>query len=356
MQCAVWCNSFEVFTELLENGANIDATNTPTQMSLLELAASLRRLDMLRILLQRGASPDHCDENGIDVHFLCWASEDHSDKGTSATDTANVLGEYVALDPRGTWREGTILHIAAGWTDGHDIDALISCGHDVEAKNDDGETPITYAVELGNASTYLALLAHGADLDYSRSSVEKMLHKAVTMQAKTPGLEGLPLMKRKDYGLIIRHLLQHGSSDLNIAIKVDIEDEDFPASVQGHCTTPRQLAKAHGPKTEAWFLTLLLESGHPHYFTKKDKRRLHRLHSLRLGGYAPQGCIFGDDDDLSEYDDTDPSEDRTDDGDGDDDGYVYDHLQDRGGDASSIHEDTNDEVEEEQFWDAEQDL
>jgi len=353
MQYAVAHSNVEVLAELLENGANVEARLSHSQVTLLEIAAFQRHLDVLRVLLRRGASTDHCNEDGIDVQFFCWCSEDHSNKGISATETANVLSEYVALDPQATWDDSTILHIAAACADGHDIDALISCGHDVEAKDDDNLTPIACAVQYGNASAYFALLAHGADLNYSWSSVEEMLHRAMTCQAQMPNLTFLPFPEEADYESIVRHILKHGSPDLNIAIRVRLGDEDYPPSVHGHSTTPRQLAEACGPKIEAWFLTLLLESGHPDYFTKRDKRR---LHALRLEEYAPQGCVLGDDDNLSEDDDTHQSGDRTNEDHGDDDGYVYHHLYDHGDDASSIHEDTNDEGAEEQFWDAAQDL
>ena len=354
MQYAVYHRSVEILAELLENGADIDATTTGVQQTtLLELAAIQRHLDVLRMLLQRGASTDHCDEDDIDVHALCWYSTDYFNKGISAAETANVLGEYVALDSQWIWNDGTILHIAAMFADGKDIDTLVSRGHDVNAKDVDGATPITDALDYENASAYFALLARGADLNFSLSSVEKWLHRAMTFQAQMPKLTSLPFLKEADFESIIRHILQHGSPNLNIAIGIQLDDDDFPPSVRGHSITARQLAEVFGPKTEAWFLTLLLQTGHPHYFTKRDKRR---LRALRLDGYAPQGCVLGDDDDPSEDDEIDQSDGWVDKDDGDDYGHDDDHDYDHGGSASSIQDDTTDLGEEEQFWDAEQDL
>jgi hypothetical protein len=353
LQHAMHYSSVEVLAELLENGANIDAYLTGAQMTLLEAAAFRRRLDVLRLLLQRGASTDCRDELGFDVHFWCWVSPNYFNNGASTTETVNVLSEYMALDPQCTWQNFAIIHAAAMSGDGHVIDALISSGHDVEAKGCQGWTPIAYAVEYGNAAAYFALLAHGADTTFSSSSVERMLHRAVAFQAQMPGSTFLPFPGNADYEPIIKHILQHGSPNLNIPIRVQPGAVDYLPSVRGHRTTPRQLAEAHGPKTEAWFLTLLLQTGHPHYFTKKDKRR---LHALRLEGHALQGCVLGDDDDLSEDEQSDQSKDWTDDDDDDDDGDDDDHDYDDESDASSTHEETSDEGEEEQFWDAEQDL
>jgi hypothetical protein len=283
---------------------------------------------------------------------LCWGSKDCSNKGISATETANVLGEYVALDPRSECYDDAILHIAAMFVDGNDIDTLVSRGHDVNAKDENGATPIAYAVEYGNASAYLALLTHGADWGFSYLSIENMLLKAVTFQSQMPESTFLAFPERADYGSIIRHILKHGSPNLNLAFPIPLGDKHYPPSVRGHSTTARQLAQAHGTKTEACFLTLLLESGHPDYFTKKDKRR---LHALRLEGQAPQGFVLGDDEDLSEDGIFNQSENPTDDDDDDDDGEDDDHNHEFESDDSSTHEDTSDEGEE-QFWDAEQDL
>lgn len=337
-------DSIEVLAELLDNGANIDTNTIGTRTTLLAMAAKLRHLEMLRMLLQRGASTDHCDVYGGDVHFYCWGSEDSSNKGFSATEITNVLGEYVVLDPQSTWQTVTVLHVVAASGDGPDVDASISRGHDVESKTDENLTPIACAVRFGNASTYLALLAHGAELKYSLYSVEIMLHEAVALQAQMPDSSYFLLPKMADYESIIKHIVQHGSPNINIAIRVQPGDDSYPPRFHGHSTTPRQLAEAFGPKTEAWFLTLLRESGQPHYFTKKDKRR---LRTLRFAGYAPQGYVLSDGENFSEDGETDQSDDQSKD--------QFD-MNDGEGDASSTQDEPSDVEEEEQFWDAEQGL
>ena len=283
---AVYHNSVELLVELLDNGANIDTKTAGTEDNLLEIAARYRSLDVLRMLLQRGASTDSCDEHGFDVNYYCWSSEDFSKSGASAIDTANVLSEYAVLDPQRTWLQGaTILHVAAMSVDGHDVDALIARGHDAEAKDDKGATPILYAFGGGNASAYFALLAHGADSLCSFSSVEKMLHEAVKLQAKMSHSTVSSNPEKTGYRSIVKYILQHESPNINLAFKAPLGDEDYPPSVRGHRTTPRQLAEAYGSKTEAWFLTLLRKSGQSHYFTEQDKQR---LRTLRLEGYAPR--------------------------------------------------------------------
>jgi hypothetical protein len=177
-----------------------------------------------------------------------------------------------------------------------------------------------------------------------------MWHKAVTSQAQKANASFLPLPEKADYEPIIKHILQHAHPSLDLTTPSNYELEDYPPSIRGRKVTPKQLAEAFGPKTEAWFLTLLCESGQQHHFTKEDKRR---LHVLRREGYASQGCVLGDDDDdLSEDDEIYPCDNGIDEYDGDDGRDDDDHERD----ASSKHDETSDAGEEEQFWDAEQNL
>ena len=301
------------------------------------------------MLLQRGVSTDHCDEDGIDVHAVCWYSRDYRKEGASATDTFKVVNEYVALDPMRTWFFGiNALHMAAANGDARDIDNLIAYGHDANVKDEEGATAIYAAVQNGNAPTYFALLAHGAELNFSPLSVEVMLHEALVYYARGPDPLFLLSSEPGDFQSIIRHILQHGQPNLDARIRGDFTDEEYPPTIRGRKVTPTQLAKALGPATEAWFLVLLQESGKSHYMTASNKLR---LEFLRHAGYASQGCVLGDDADLFDDNDSYQNEDHTDKDDGDD----HDSRRDEGDNTSKQHE-WSDVEEEEQFWDAEQGL
>jgi hypothetical protein len=228
--------------------------------------------------------------------------------------------------------------------DGPDIDALISYGHNIEGTDSGGRTALFYAAESGNSSAFLALLAQGADMNYKSFSVETMLRAAIDGGATLADTD----TQRWGYGAIVGHLLKYGNPDLNLLFVISNDSPADPASIRGRSVTLKQIAEAYGPDIEAWFLTLLLESEQPHYFTRKDKRR---LRALGRKGYAPQGYVLSGDDDFSRDDETDQSDDRFDVDDGDDhDG------RDGEGDTSSTQDEGSDVEEEEQFWDAEQGL
>lgn len=300
--------------ELLENGADVDAVVDRQGSTVLALAAKTRNMDMLRTLLRRGASADHCDELGIDVYVSCWYPNLDRTRASSSRDVFNVLSEYIALDHTYTWgtsRKLTVLQTAATTVDGPDIDALISYGHNIEGADSEGHTALFYAVKFGNLSAFLALLAQGACMDYESFSVETMLQAAIDGGARPAHTD----TQARRYGAIAAHLLKYGNPDLNLLFEISNDSPTDPASIRGRSVTLKQIAEAYGPEIEAWFLTLLLESEQPHYFTRKDKRR---LRDLGREGYAPQGYVLSDDDDFSRDDKTDQSDDRFDVDDGDD--------------------------------------
>lgn len=333
--------------ELLDNGADVDTAIEHNQSTSLELAAKKRSMNVLRTLLQRGASADHCDKFGVDVYVSCWYPILTRAGAFPSRDVFHIVNEYIALDHTYTWGAGVrlpVLLAAATTVEGPDIDALISYGHNIEGADNGGRTVLFYAVSFGNPSAFFALLAHGADMYYESFSVELMLHETIKGEATRIDRTILAVQA---YDAIARHLLRNGSPDLNLIFDIAPESPSDPASIRGRSVTLKQIAEANGPRIETWFLALLRESGDPHLFTKEDKRR---LHALRLEGYAQQGCVFGEDQDLSGDDETYQSVYQTNE-DGDDDHEGGDHKRD----ARST-QDASSDAEEEQYWDAEQDL
>lgn len=265
----------------------------------------------------------------------------------SSRDVSNVVNVYFALDHTYTWGAGSrlpVLLTAATTVEGPDIDALISYGHGLEDTDNGGRTALFDAASFGNSSAFFALLAQGADMDYESFSVELMLHESIKGEANRKDRVLSPV---RGYDEIAKHLLRNGNPDLDLLFDISIESSSDPASVRGRSVTLKQIIEANGPRIEDWFLTLLRESGHPHFFTKNDRRR---LDVLRRERYALQGCVFAEDDIHFQDDEMDQSENQID-GDGDDDYDGGAHKVDARStqDANSEEE----EEEEEQFWDAE---
>ncbi|XP_042907067.2 uncharacterized protein [Parasteatoda tepidariorum] len=129
----------EVIRNLLDRGENVDAT-TPENFTALHLAVQANQPEVVEILLGHGANVQM---------------------------KAGKNGE-------------TALHMAAGVLDGHKCaELIIKSGADVNARNEDGETPLHNAARHGQLKTVLQLLEDGAELDSLSKHGESVLHVAV---------------------------------------------------------------------------------------------------------------------------------------------------------------------------------
>ncbi|GIY84975.1 ankyrin-1 [Caerostris darwini] len=128
----------EVIRNLLERGENVDAT-TPENFTALHLAVQANQPEVVEILLGHGAN----------VQLK-----------------AGKNGE-------------TALHMAAGVIDGHKCaELIIKSGADVNARNEDGETPLHNAARQGQLKTVTQLLEDGAGLDSLSKIGETATHYA----------------------------------------------------------------------------------------------------------------------------------------------------------------------------------
>ncbi|XP_054721853.1 ankyrin-3-like [Uloborus diversus] len=129
----------EVIRNLLDRGENVDAT-TPENFTALHLAVQANQPEVVEILLGHGAN----------VQLK-----------------AGKNGE-------------TALHMAAGVIDGHKCaELIIKSGADVNAQNEEGETPLHNAARHGQLKTVTQLLEDGAVLDSLSKYGESVLHVAV---------------------------------------------------------------------------------------------------------------------------------------------------------------------------------
>ncbi|KAG8199145.1 hypothetical protein JTE90_015980 [Oedothorax gibbosus] len=130
----------EVIRNLLDKGENVDAT-TPENFTALHLAVKANQPEVCEILLGHGANVQM---------------------------KAGKNGE-------------TALHLAAGVLDGHKCaELIIKSGADVNARNEDGETPLHNAARQGQLKTVSQLLEDGAELESLSKQGESVLHIAVS--------------------------------------------------------------------------------------------------------------------------------------------------------------------------------
>jgi hypothetical protein len=108
----------------------------------------------------------------------CLSSDALADRGDASAQTESLqnairsgdlacvetlLGE--GADVRGHNKYGTALHTAALWNRDGFVHALIEAGADVEAKDENGYTPLLVSVGRGRPEVTRVLIAHGASVE-----------------------------------------------------------------------------------------------------------------------------------------------------------------------------------------------
>ena len=148
----------------------------------------------------------------------------------------------------------TTLHDAAISGTPADIRALIDAGHDIEVRNDDGDTPLHSAAAKGTPDNIRALLDAGANIEAHSSLKFTPLHKA----AGGGGIRSL-LCAEDPYA--IRLLLDRGA-DINarhpdnIRILIEAGANIEARAKTGH--TPLHIAASYGTHAE---IRALLDAG-----------------------------------------------------------------------------------------------
>jgi hypothetical protein len=316
----------DVAIYLLDNGADVNESVTSGQSTPLLAAAVLGEIGILRMLLDRGASLDRFDVNGIDVSIGCMAPS--VDRKVASVDMLKVISGHISIDTNtiDSLNGMTLLHLIACYQSASEIDFLISLGFNVEVQDRRGRNALHYAAVIGNAATYFALLAHGS------ASVHLVNNLLLVIDAKADSYNSVTYDECDGPGLfdpILRDLLDRRTDLMTSVCIVNGEVED----IQGPAIPLQQAAAAYGPGIEAWFLGLLQECGRE---TEEDRRR---LQELRTGGYDQHGTVIGEVDEESDYDSTD--------GDSENASSESDRSS-----ARSEADDTEEEYEF--FWDAEE--
>jgi hypothetical protein len=306
---------------LLDQGAAVDEVVSSEQMTPLSFAVSIRDIDMIRILLGRGASLDRFDNNGHDAWLYCAIPDVAGLGKVAAADMLKVLNEYTSLDTKATYTLGgvTLLHSMAPHQSASEVDFLISLGSNVENRDRYGRSALFYAAWVGNPATYFALLAHGSKTAYLENNLLFVIAERAHLANAGPNYGP------RIYDPIIKDLLSR-RADLMTSIYVV---NALPVNMQGPAIPLQQAAAEYGPETEAWFLGLLQECG---LETEEDRRR---LQELRMAVYDQHGTVIGE---VDEDSDTDS---------GDEDPEYAGSVS---GQSSAQSE--ADDTEEEYFWDA----
>jgi hypothetical protein len=140
--------------ELLRRGADVNQSENGT--TALELAVGHGNLDLVRLLLQSGASVTRTNESGMTILFWLNRSDEH--------ELLQLLLQAGADVNHRNQDGNTALIYAAYADDGEFIRILIDAGAMIDLQNSDGETALMVAAHNGNRETVKMLLAAGANV------------------------------------------------------------------------------------------------------------------------------------------------------------------------------------------------
>lgn len=142
---------------LIESGADLDAFDCKGPPPALVTAVVEENEKMVHLLLDAGASVDLPPDWSLG-QFATALSESVKAKNEPL---ARVLLDHGASPDAATWYGRTALHFAAEFFDPDIMALLIARGADVNARDNDGRTPLKVALDKGNTKAADLLRQHG---------------------------------------------------------------------------------------------------------------------------------------------------------------------------------------------------
>jgi len=145
---------------LLESGVNVDSVDDSFRMTALQRAAIQGHKEIVALLLAKGANPNHCD----------------------------------------VWPGGTALDYAAEHGHKEVVQLLITKGADINAKNNNGQTPLDIAMSNARMDIASVLIDNGAEASFFTKMRVSMARAAEEQKAK-----------EKETGVAIHTAVQSGN-------------------------------------------------------------------------------------------------------------------------------------------------
>jgi hypothetical protein len=337
-----------VIAELLDCGVDVDAITHSDMSNALTRASEMKCLDIVRFLLQRGASADHVDSHGF-AAGTCWFTGDDETR-YSSTDIFNLLTENSHIDVNDdTQLQFPLLFIAASYACCAQIDALVRLGADVHLRTASGAAVVSHAAWCGNYSTYSALASYySGDVFNTNTELASQL-LLNTLYGRQYLLDGMSVLvgdgcRSPEYDKIMIDMFHRG---VGPRTRLDVADSILyytPHGVHHEDYAANELAAAMGPETEAWYLSILCICG------LLAHGEIQRLCELAEAGHVPDefGCELESKLDELEYgvrgdcEDLDRTPDIRQEG-------TYGDI-----DGVSRRSSTSEADEANQFWDAEE--
>lgn len=159
MLISIMKNRMDFFLRALENGANVDA-NMPNSYSAIHVAAQYGRLQMVRILLEKGANANNVFSGQSVLHFTAL----YNNNNKEVKRIARKLG--LIAQPENN------VEIAR---------LLIAAGADVNVNDNDGYSPLAYSVGWNDVRMAALLIKSGADVHQTYGG-RTLLQAAIKMR------------------------------------------------------------------------------------------------------------------------------------------------------------------------------
>lgn len=151
---AVSVDAKQVVEVLLQHGADVNALVCTTP---LHCAATFGRMEVARMLLERGAQPDMRDEEGL-VPLLCAALNGHAGLVPLLVRSGADINAVLYAQPTTAW---TALHVAAAGSHVDFVKALLEEGARDCHRDSRGRTALEIAVGAGHTAVVALLLKTG---------------------------------------------------------------------------------------------------------------------------------------------------------------------------------------------------
>lgn len=316
--------------------------------TMLYVASQHKQLDLVRFLLQRGASTDYLDSSGFGASAVCWVESDDITKHSSK-DVYHVLSEgaFIDLYSDPDHYKHAVSFAALGAC-GSQIDFLIGIGHKYSHELD----PVSvmgFAAENGNFQSYSALLSHlgGGVFQDSSDIFTHLLGRTILGKSlySVPYLSGTG-----QYDEILRDLLQRCGDGRMLPLPSEWHPSLPPSVATSKEMKSNELAATLGPEIEAWYLSMVCSCGFLSAY--EENKVVQRLRELRSIGHITTGFV-----DESEGVSDDSGGDR---GGGSEDWSDHYALAEEGilensntdGDGSHESNSGSEADEADQFWDA----
>nr|POE47749.1 ankyrin-3 [Quercus suber] len=225
-----------------------------------------RQYDIVRMLLDNGASQHHVSCLGWNAVFYCWAEMEKLDRGSrSAGELLDLLDRdaFVELDTVDTngW---SCLHLVAAYETAAEVNKLIYLGADhLQVALPLRWTAIHHAVYYGNFATYETLVPHYHDLlTMTDERGWTLLHIAASAGHRDTSKD--LLLRGADPKALSKPFGSH-----------------MPETLYHKQWTPREVAAAQGSDREQQYLEILDELGIDPFFDAEEKLfLLDRLRAL----------------------------------------------------------------------------